>query len=266
MVENQDLLRSVLRDPEQDQPRERYADWCVEQGDIATRARADFIRTQLAIAKTSRLANPESYLELRALERRLLASYRGAWGEPVRDRVSSYDFNRGFVELISVSAREFLERGEELGTLVPMAHLDITSIGEDAKEFFMSPLLERLQSLSVAQCGLRDRDVAVLSESPYLKGLRWLDLGDNQIGMDGAHALAQRTSGNLPRLRYVRFFGNPIDPSERYAHEHDRIPDRWLPPPGMALESEHGPLPWLHISGEMIEDACPNRFRISSRT
>ncbi len=115
MVENQDLLRSVLRDPEQDQPRERYADWCAEQDEPATRARADFIRTQIALAKTSEFSNPEPYLELRARERRLLASYRDAWAEPVRDRVRSYDFNRGFIELISVSARKFLERGEELG-------------------------------------------------------------------------------------------------------------------------------------------------------
>jgi len=266
MVENQDLLQSVLRDPEQDEPRERYASWCAGQEETATKARADFIRIQIALAKTGRLTSPEAYLELRARERRLLTSYRDAWGELVRGRVRSYDFNRGFVELIAISATEFLERGKELAAVAPIAHVDITSLGDDSKEFFRSPLLEPLRSLSVSNCSFGDSDVQALSDSRYLKELRWLDLGYNHVGMEGAHALARHTRDNLLRLRFVRFFGNPIDPTERFAHDNGRIVDRWLPPDGVKLEAQYGPLQWLRISGDLIEDVFPNRFPFSIRT
>lgn len=265
MQENFGLLDAVLQSPDADAPRTVYADWCTDEVDPAARVRAEFIRLQLEMERPGAL-EPEMALRSSVRQRRLLSTWRDNWGEILGGRVGEFDFHRGFVELVVMSASEFLASARALFDVAPIRHLDITSLGDFPKRFFDSDLLSRIRSLSMERCRLSDRDIVWLTESPHVRELRWLAIGENFIRMPGAEALASARSTTLPKLQFVRLFGNPVDPTERYSHDQGAIVDRWLPPEGQQLEDVHGRIEWLHRPGASIEETSPNRFSLALNT
>lgn len=64
-------------------------------------------------------------------------------------------------------------------------------IGESAEAFFRSGVLERIEWLDLATCGLGTSGVKALSRSPAPPALRRLGLSWNEIGDEGAKALAR---------------------------------------------------------------------------
>jgi hypothetical protein len=164
------------------------------------------------------------------------------------------------VELVGLSAQDFLQTAAVLFTLAPIRHLDLTGVASVAQALFASPTLQAIRSLNLERCGLTDREVALLASSPHLSELRWLSLAENPIGMAAAEALA--TSTCLPRLAHVRFFKNAVEPNEQYSYDNGFVVDAWLPEDGLALERRHGRLRWLHHDARSIADSVPDRFRI----
>src|SRR5437868_5364079 len=78
--------KAVLADPDDDLPRLAFADWLEESGDEDERARAEFIRVQLELAKIPAAdpwdpAPPDSprVQHLREREEQLLQCYRRKW-------------------------------------------------------------------------------------------------------------------------------------------------------------------------------------------
>lgn len=257
MPDHSELLSAVLADPDDDAPRLAYAAWCGEQTDPALAARARFIEAEIA---ASHLDADEAFV-LRCDAKDLLAAYGDVWTVPVTRHASRPVFDRGFVELVTLSATDFLARAEILLARAPIRHLDLTEVVDVAEELFSSPHLARIRSLRLDRAGLRDEHVAILARSPFLEELRWLSIGENRVTMEGAGALA--ASDRLPRLAYVRFFGNPVDPGERQAHDQGVVVDAWLPPEGEALEARFGPIRWLHTDAQTLMEVVPDRFRIA---
>ena len=257
MAENQDLRNAVLAEPDVDEPRLAYAAWCDTQPDEATRARGAFIRHQLEHAQPS--TSPVERYVLRDRADALLALHRLAWAGPLASLVDDFEFHRGFIALITLSASDFLERAQQLFTLAPIQHLNLSAVSDVFPALFTSVHLQPIRSLSLDRCGLGNQEIQALAASPHLAQLQWLSLGKNNIDLDGADALA--ASPHLKQLTYIRFFGNLVDPGERYAHDQGIIVDTWLPEEGQILEDRHGYLPWLHLDAESITEVIPDRFR-----
>ncbi|MEZ5426526.1 MAG: TIGR02996 domain-containing protein [Pyrinomonadaceae bacterium] len=255
------LLQAVLNNPDEDPPRLDYANWCREQIDESTRARADFIRTQIMLVRQFNNLTYEDWFDAVHLEKRLRQTYSAGWAGTIATLVEDFTFNRGFIEMVTVSARRFLENAEQLLALAPIRHLKLTEVRSAASELFVSPYLGDIISMEIERCGLNDEYLKMLAESPVLKHLKWLSVAENDIGLDGADALAG--SDLSKQLVYVNFYGNPVDPGGQYSRDNELIIDSWLPETGQQLEAKHGYLGWLHRNADTVYEAVPDRFRLT---
>jgi len=254
MAENDALLKDVLANPDDDGPRQAYAARLDAVGD----PRGQFIGVQLRLARfdqspdaptrTLHVLDSQSYLD----------RFGAEWAAQIAPLAAAYEFHRGFVERVTMTGREFMDRAPLLFSLAPIQHLDLKEVAGISRELFQTPFLERIYSLDLNQCALSDDDVSELAASPHLGQLRWLSLAFNRITLAGAEALA--ASGQLPKLQYVNWTGNPVDPGEQYAQDQGIIVDRWLPRAGQDLEARYGNLPWLHLKARTTKEVPPTRF------
>ena len=196
--------------------------------------------------------------EAKALEER----FGAAWAGGIATRVKHFQFERGFVGLVGLTAREFLESAPELFSLAPIQHVDLTAVRGSGEDLFDSPHLLRLRSLGMNLCRLVDQDIRLLAASPNVRELRWLSLTVNYLGMPAAEALAR--SRNLPNLGCVVFAGNDADPTQQFAWDQGIVADTWMPEQGEKLESAYRPLDWLHCEAKTADDYPPNRFVLAA--
>jgi len=237
-----------MRFPELDEPRLAYAAWCAEQSDEATKARAEFIRAQIEINHTdTEILNQGGAAGLQARVNRLWETYGAVWAEPLLPLVRSYSFQRGFIGLIGLSARSFLENYAAIFAAAPVQHVDLSGVRDVGEDLFTSAGLARIRSLSMESCGLYDFHMRLLADSPRVGLLRWLSLANNHLEMGGAEAIA--ASPHLKMLRFAEFRGNPVDPCEQLGWDAGVVVSAWLPPEGEQLEARFGYLPWLHRDG-----------------
>ena len=255
-MNHDEALQAVLDNPDDDRPRFAYADWCEQQPDEPTRARAEFIRAQIAVARMDKASifRGGHYGPMERAER-LQALHGAAWAGPIPDLVDDYGFDRGFIAYIQIGAARFLENAGELFSQAPIQHVDLTGVRDAGDRLFHSPYFSRLRSIRMDSCGLYDIHAQMLSASPDAANLGWLSLRNNNIGMAGVEAMA--VSPFLKQLRYADLQWNQVNPNEQLAMESGMPVDSWMPEPGQELESRHGYLRWLH------QDDAGNRFRIA---
>jgi uncharacterized protein (TIGR02996 family) len=257
LATEQELLNQIIADPPADDPRLEYAQVVEAGGD----PRGAFIRMQIAkLRLTPQRRSPQWFLAA-SESSELEAAHGEQWAAPVREMKMGYEFERGFVGLVRLTARQFLEQGPQLYSLAPVLHLDITVLGDAAGDFFASPLLCRIRSLSINQCRLGDHEMRILADSPRLGELRWLSVALNDIGLPGIEAMA--ASHGLPLLRYVNFYGNPVNPTDQFDHDQGVIVDSWRTKEGAELEEGFGRIAWLHPTPQTMDELQPNRFYTS---
>ncbi len=143
-----DLLAAIIAEPDCDDLRLVYADFCEEEGD---EARAEFIRVQCELA---RLPEPEpceteegetqcgnldcAYRRRETLRRReqeLLPAIEVPWAVlcPTTGGNTSigdppWTFRRGFVEAITLSAESWLTHAGDLCAAIPLCEVTLTSM------------------------------------------------------------------------------------------------------------------------------------------
>jgi uncharacterized protein (TIGR02996 family) len=98
------LLQSVLAATDDDLPRLVYADWLDEHADPA---RADFIRTQIELAKLP--AHDPRFRPLEDREHDLLGEHEAGWLGEEAERLREWEWRRGFVDELSADIEQ-LER------------------------------------------------------------------------------------------------------------------------------------------------------------
>ena len=201
MTTDDAFLSDIIENVEDDSPRLIYADWLDDQGQ---HDRADFIRIQCELARPP--DQEARRLELKIRERKLLANHEGKWVGPLRKWLSAWEFQRGFVQGITLKAHTLLERADTLFRLAPLRHAEIHRIGKFGQALAACPHLARLFSLRIRQ--LSATDVADFLGSPHLESLTALDLEGNGIGDAGVIALT--TSPHLPRLSVLDLARNSI--------------------------------------------------------
>lgn len=254
MTQEEILLQNVLRYPDDDTPRLAYAAYMSEIGD----PRGEFIPVSVEVGRMNGDFENPNFLPMAETMHALVDAYGQALAGPVASLVDHYVLERGFVELVEMTAARFLELAAQLYRLAPVRHATLTEVKPVVDALFSSPALEPIRSLSLQNCQLTDHDVQILAASPYLAELRWLSLADNEVGMAGADALA--ASDKLPRLRYVVFDGNPVNPSQQFGDDQGAITDFWMPEEGIQLEEKYGRIEWLRASPRKSSDLPPNRF------
>lgn len=208
MLEGPALLAAVLAHPDDDTPRLVYADWLQENGQLE---RAEFIRVQIELARRPNLA-------LQARESALLAAYGERWLAPLRTPDGPLFgeahgvFRRGFVEIIWMTAGRFLERADLLFTRIPVRELRVTRTSlEDFTRLIGSDVLLRLATLDLSDRKLGDEAVSLLAGSPPLRNLRVLRL--RGCGFTHAGAIALVRSPFLSGLRTLDVSYNALGPA-----------------------------------------------------
>src|SRR3954471_17475622 len=111
MTREDDLLRAIRHDPDDDSLRLVYADWLEEHGGPEGLARAEFIRVQMELARAG--GDDPRAAGLRARQDALLERHGADWAAPVAGLAREYTFRRGFVEEVTLSAARFLSQGEK---------------------------------------------------------------------------------------------------------------------------------------------------------
>jgi hypothetical protein len=250
----------ILQSPDDDRLRRLFAG-LLESGDDAdeeTRNRARIIRIQLRLASMD--ADHPEWLRLAAQALHLFLRYQRAWVPEVYQRFGRPQFHRGFLELITIPAKELAESSSWIFSEAPIRHLDIIDMPGKGyvqdlfnRVFSKAPAMSRLLSLRLDGQGITDADIAFLTTLPW-KNLGWLSLANNEIQEAGVAALANR----LKALRFVDLHGNPFDPIDELTFDQDVVVNRQRTPFG----EEHPEVPWLQrelVSGQVV---YPNRFEV----
>lgn len=208
--------------------------------------RGSLIKQQLRAAQLLRQQDiGTEYVTLLRRSARLLHDHEVAWAAPLKGLVEGWEFQRGFPEIVKLSARQLLGRAEALYEAAPVVHLRLRGAAGAMGELAASPALGRLVALDLSGNDLRDGDAAALAASGHLRGLRLLDLRGNQIGPAGLEALCQ--SDRLSGLRCLLFSGNAApDPCDRAAPGGAPLTFA-RSEAGAELERRFGPRPWLHF-------------------
>jgi uncharacterized protein (TIGR02996 family) len=220
MTQEAAFLQAIVEAPEDDTPRLVFADWLDEQGQSA---RAEFIRVQVALAKTDEEDPKSDVLARRA--RDSWVEHSSEWLEelPAWARKKAV-YRRGFAEHITARAGSFVKGAKALFAAAPVRHAHLVyAIGSATdvpdEDLAACPYLAGLTGLKVGgfpdSGRIGDGGARTLAGSPHLAGLRSLDLSANNLTAAGAGFLA--ASPYLPRLHALNVTGNPFNPTDNRA-------------------------------------------------
>jgi len=126
------LLRAVLAAPDDDAPRLVFADWLDEVGETE---RAEFIRIQVEMEGRPRPAfgrNRKLYDALRRRERELYGEPGGvcrrcAWHAPIPHGGWAWRLRRGFVEVLTCTAADWLSHADAILVQQPIREVRLTT-------------------------------------------------------------------------------------------------------------------------------------------
>lgn len=232
------FLGAIAAEPDDMSHRLVFADWLEDRGDAPSRARAAFIRAQIARAEL-----PAYHPRARALlreERVPFNAHGAAWYSAVLPHCGSHRFHRGFVEQVRVGAEQLLHDGERLFAAAPVRHLQLRGslgipallsndpanarrlgallarvrkldlnrdyLGEAAGAALLGlPQPPRLAALALSHNALTPSGVAVLADSPLLETLESLEFTASASAADGVARLLH--SPRLKRLRSLSLAG-----------------------------------------------------------
>lgn len=212
-----DLLRLILKNPQDDLHRLVYADWLEDSyrqnNDPALEARAEFIRLQVLLASQSH--HPEQRQFFRR-EQHLKQMYGAAWAGDLIHLAADWNYRRGFIHHLQMDTRVFLERHDSLEENHPLEHLHLfwgmetpRERAEDLRRVAESPLVLGLSSIDLTGAGVGSDGVANLAAGSFQENLRELNLTGNRIGARGLRAILN--SPWMPGIRKLDLADNDIN-------------------------------------------------------
>jgi hypothetical protein len=218
-------------------------------GDVEQRTYDAGFAARMKVARLARARRAPDWaerwlvLEDEYEQRRTLArTFLGDW-------VIDVDLHDGHVAEVELDARAFVERGAELLFRAPwVRHLHLSAYREVGPSFWGCSSLRGMQSIGLPEQGLSDDDIDALVASPYVDGLRWLDLSGNHLGPRAFEALASCPA--LIRLEYLGLEDNDsVSPVDRMGTDalDGTVVSTTHTQAGRALERLVGrTLAWLH--------------------
>jgi uncharacterized protein (TIGR02996 family) len=220
---SEDILRTILDNPDDVAARLVYADWLDEHDN----PRGEFIRVQCRLAEL-----PEEDAEREDLvvrERELWAAHGKEWRKEVPAWPNIVRFRRGFAEAVQCPARAFLKQGAGLFRRSPVIWLILTraedhlaaladcrlllhvrslDMGRFSEKLAASTHLVNLTCLNVECAGINDAVCEAIAASPHLARLTQLRLNGNNISDRGVIALAR--SPHMSNLNTLILGANPF--------------------------------------------------------
>jgi uncharacterized protein (TIGR02996 family) len=184
--EERRLLDAVLADPDADEPRARFADWCASVGD----PRGEFIRGQVAEASGGALARREATDSVDTATTTAGCADSGtatAGLRPAAGRVfapwgaKDLVYRRGFVESLSLSGRAFINLGASLFRLTPLREVRLVAVAPFLGELAGCPHLAHLARLDLTGNRIGVEGIRLLIGSPFVRNLRELVLVRNDV-------------------------------------------------------------------------------------
>lgn len=238
--EHAGFMEAICANHEDDSVRLIYADWLDEHGDAD---RAEFIRLQVCIARGGN--GDEKYTEMRLRSGDLLTKNFGLrWAMPILDllgwsnsgaRVGSWGWRRGFIESVTLTAKEWFLRHDELTSLTPIREVTLTTVLEVS-----------------ARLGTPDNYIVTLADLP----------GGVGVGPRGDErgATLDRLGARWPRIRFT------IDPVYYGGHGTVHVGDTtlsfdsWSLQPHVTPEEPMGVIEWTESPPAARESGrrCPN--------
>lgn len=203
------FLQAILAQPEDDALRLIYADYLEEHGQCD---RAELIRVQIELARG--VDDLQRRKELQIREDQLLTQHEWEWLGPLRKLVRKCEvradarFQRGFVELMVLTAANFVKYSGLIFHSQPVRRVWLRNIGKFAQQLTQVSNLSRLFSLHLECCGddfLAIEDFRDLLASPHLHELPELSLHLSLGGRETVEALV--SSPLLPRLKDLTLTG-----------------------------------------------------------
>lgn len=175
------FLRAIADNYEDHTPRMVFADWLEEHDQTP---RAEFIRVQCELAKTTVHASTRKTLETR--QRALLDAHRKEWCDTLSVRLEDVSFELGLISKVRLAA---WDDGKFLDPEI-------------------MPEFSTLTELDLSRLKLDDSAVSLLVAKGNFPSLRKLMLNNNLITETGADALAGATS--FPNLTTLFLFENQL--------------------------------------------------------
>jgi uncharacterized protein (TIGR02996 family) len=202
------LLQAILEDPDDDDVRRVFADWCEDNGQAD---RAEFIRLQLE-RDPGPAPSKAPGTEPSAREKALLDRYADEWfAAPVGWKPGHhYEVRRGFPWAVNCGYEQSHEQQETLDRW-PITRLrpDLYHCEpEHARRLVALRLLSRIRELDLYYMHVGPAVLRILATSPSLADLRWLNVGSCALTDEGATILADHPY--LPRLRHLDLNHNQI--------------------------------------------------------
>jgi uncharacterized protein (TIGR02996 family) len=205
MTHEEAFLQDILENREDDTPRRVFADWLLDQGDEVNAARGEFIHLQCELAKVPLPARPAPLVRR---ERELLEAHGREWGSRFgRLGCTCWEYRRGFVEGVGISAHILLSQAAALFRAAPIRELKLYNSSGWWRNLAGCVHLGRVQSLDLEKNDLDDADLEVLAGATHLGELGTLLLWSNRIGDAG---LRQLLGAALPRLTRLDLSSNLI--------------------------------------------------------
>jgi uncharacterized protein (TIGR02996 family) len=202
MSERDALMQAVLAAPDDDAPRLVFADWLDEHGEPE---RAEFVRVQCELARTT---DPGRRGRLLPREKELLDQHSRKWAGPLAKLATAVHFRRGFVEGVTVGARNLLDSAEKLFSLAPVRYLKVLRLNQTAgaaEAIAQLPQLGGVEELDLGGNRSGGAKVAALLRSPHLGRVRRLDLTES--GLDGV-AYRRLAEAAVPSLNDLTLNAN----------------------------------------------------------
>ncbi len=207
MTEEEAFLQAIRESPEENGLRLMHADWLEEYGDPK---RAEFIRVQCELADLA--PDTPGVRALRQREQALLLQHEDTWRAelPPLPGINWGAFQRGFIGCVEALCFEaFAKWAPAVCRYAPIHEVALRSVSRSMAQVADCPHLQWVTSLDLAGNRIDAHGVAALGRSPYLRRLRMLNLGYNQLGTVGARALA-KAGENLPSLESLDLRNNQI--------------------------------------------------------
>lgn len=204
----EDLLRAVLRAPDDDAVRRVYGDLLSSEGD----PRGELLQVQCDLAQLVEPENHEDVARRTALRRRelaLTAQCTKEWLARFKPAIRSCTFSRGMIDHVSGPPRPLIDSLPRVFEHEPLESLRLRTVTVDnAAALTRAVGVERLRSLRISESRLGAKGAATLFDADRFGNLRSLDLYQAGLGDRGALTLAQ--SAVMARLESLVLSGNGL--------------------------------------------------------
>jgi len=179
------FLERIRTQPGDDGPRLIFADWLDARGDT----RGQLIRLQCCLEQLPDTDPRRDDLQLQVAT--LSGALQQAVSADLGRLAEDWSWHRGLIDAVAVNAASFIEHGGKLLAYGPIRRIRFLEASQCLAKLIASPYLRGLREIDLCGNYLGNSVIAQLARAPHLDELRTLQLGFNDLTDAGLRALAE---------------------------------------------------------------------------